>query len=227
VRFSARPPTRIVAEPAEAGSAWLAVAVLLIGGSALAWGLPPESLDWQPALVWREPWRWWTAAFVHWSALHLVANLGAALLVTLFGLVARVPASIALAWGLAWPLTHLGLLLQPGLLHYGGLSGVLHAGIAAAIVYLLLCAAGARRRIALALGIGLLVKLTVEAPWGPALRQLPGWDIEIAPLAHTTGAAAGAAMGALTAILRAQAGRWRAGRRVTAPAAAARAWPPR
>lgn len=196
------------------------MAVLLTGGSALAWALPPESLDWQPALVWREPWRWWTAAFVHWSALHLVANLGAALLVALFGLVGRVPASIALAWGLAWPLTHLGLLLQPDLLHYGGLSGVLHAGVTAAIVYLLLCAPGARRRIALALGIGLLAKLTVEAPWGPALRPLPGWDIEVAPLAHATGAVAGA----LTASLCTLASRWLAARRVTAPAAAARAW---
>ena len=29
----------------------------------------------------------------------------------------------AWAWFVAWPLTHLGLLLQPSLLHYGGLSG--------------------------------------------------------------------------------------------------------
>ncbi len=213
MRCSARRLARFVAQP---GALWLALAAGLIGGSVIAWWLPTGQLDWQPARVWREPWRWWTAAFVHWSALHLMANLGAALLVTLFGLVARVPASVALAWLLAWPLTHLGLLLQPGLLHYGGLSGVLHAGVAAAIVYLVRCAPGMRRRIALALGAGLLVKLGAEAPWGPALRQLPGWDIAVAPLAHATGALAGA--GCALASL------WRA--RLTAPAAAPAGSPP-
>ena len=218
MRFSASKGARLVARP---GALWLALAAVLIGGSVLAWWLPTERLDWQPALVWREPGRWWTAAFVHWSALHLVANLGAALLVTLFGLVARVPAAIALAWLLAWPLTHLGLLLQPSLPHYGGLSGVLHAGVAAVIVYLIWCAPGTRRRIALALGAGLLVKLGVEAPWGPALRQLPGWDIAVAPMAHATGALAGALCGLVAALL------MPAPTPTTAPAAAPGPPPPR
>ena len=38
--------------------------------------------------------------------------------------------------GLARPLTQLGLLMRPDLLHYGGLSGVLHAGVAAAALWL-------------------------------------------------------------------------------------------
>jgi hypothetical protein len=37
------------------------------------------------------------------------------------------------------------------------------------------------------------VKLLIEAPWGPALRHPPDWDIAIAPLAHATGAIAGLA----------------------------------
>ena len=48
------------------------------------------------------------------------------------------------AWACAWPLTQLGLLVRPDLLHYGGLSGVLHAG--AAIVALHLVWRGARLR---------------------------------------------------------------------------------
>ena len=38
----------------------------------------------------------------------------------------------SLAWLLSWPLTQWGLMLQPELLHYGGLSGVLHGGAAIA-----------------------------------------------------------------------------------------------
>jgi hypothetical protein len=38
---------------------------------------------------------------------------------------------------------------------------------------------------------GLLVKLVLEAPWGPALRVESGWDIALAPLAHAGGALAG------------------------------------
>jgi len=164
----------------------------LVAGAAVGWFVPTALWDWQPGLAGQQPWRWWTAAFVHWSPLHAAANLGAALLVALFGAVARVPARVALAWMLAWPLTHLGLLVAPGLLHYGGLSGVLHAGVAVVIVWLVLRAPGARRHIALALGAGLLLKLGFEAPWGAPLRQAPGWDIAVVPLAHATGTLAGA-----------------------------------
>jgi len=174
------------------GAAWLTVSAGLVAGSVIGWFVPAALWDWQPELAWQQPWRWWTAAFVHWSPLHAAANLGAALLVMLFGQVARVPMRVAGAWLLAWPLTHLGLLAAPGLLHYGGLSGVLHAGVAAVIVFLVLRAPGRRRRIALALGTGLLFKLGFEAPWGAPLRQAPGWDIAVVPLAHATGTLAGA-----------------------------------
>jgi hypothetical protein len=57
---------------------------------------------------------------------------------------------------------------------------------------LLLRPAGAERWWGLAIGLGLLAKVMLEQPLGPALRQVPGWDIALAPLAHATGAAAGA-----------------------------------
>jgi hypothetical protein len=44
---------------------------------------------------------------------------------------------------------------------------------------------------------GLVVKLLLEEPWGPALRHGGGWDIATAPIAHTTGAVAGLLCGAL------------------------------
>jgi hypothetical protein len=81
--------------------------------------------------------------------------------------------------------------LRPDLLHYGGLSGVLHAGVAVAAVALVLAGPGRRRAIAIALLLGLVLKLVFEAPWGPSLRHPDDWDIAVAPLAHSTGAICG------------------------------------
>ena len=69
---------------------------------------------------------------------------------------------------------------------------MLHAGVAVVLVHLLHDARGRARTIGVLVTAGVLLKLLLEAPWGPPLRQLPGWDIAIAPLAHATGAAAGA-----------------------------------
>jgi rhomboid family GlyGly-CTERM serine protease len=156
-----------------------------------AWPLPTGLLDWQPSLGLREPWRLVTAAAVHWSALHLGANLLGALVVALFGLAARLPTAAALAWLTAWPLTHAALLTRRDLLHYGGLSGVLHAGVAVAACWLVIARDGRDQAIGAAVLSGLVVKVLLDAPWGPTLRMTAGWDIYIAPLAHATGAAAG------------------------------------
>lgn len=180
-------------------SPWAALAALLAFGALLAQALPMAVLDWQPALAWAEPWRFWSAAFVHWSAQHLLANLAGCAVLTLLGWAARLPARAALVWALAWPLTQAGLLLRPDLLHYGGLSGVLHAGVAVAVLELLR-RPGRERRIALAIALGLIAKLSLEQPLGPALRALPGWDILIAPVAHLSGAVSGAVSGAIGAL---------------------------
>ena len=178
-------------------SAWTSLAALLAAGSLLAWFAPAALLDWQPELAGHEPWRWWSAAFVHWSSLHLGANLLGAALVAALGQVGDLSRRAALAWFIAWPLTQLGLLLQPDLLHYGGLSGVLHAGVAVAAVTLVQGERGRRRAIAGALLFGLAVKLLLEAPWGPPLRHPADWDIAVAPLAHSTGAVCGAVLALL------------------------------
>lgn len=179
--------------PRWPGSAWLGVALALAVGSVVV-GLgpwPAERLDWQPALAASQPWRWWSAAWVHGSPGHLGANLVGAALVAALGLAARVPARLALAWSLAWPLTQLGWLLGPPLAHFGGASGVLHAGVAIVALHLVQAPHGRRPVIGGLLLAGLVLKLGLESPWGPALRQVPGWDIAIAPWSHASGALAG------------------------------------
>jgi rhomboid family GlyGly-CTERM serine protease len=171
---------------------WLLVSALLGLAAVLAWCIDSAALDWQPRLAWSEPWRWWSAAFVHWSPLHLLANLLATALVAAYGWAARAPRAVALAWLAAWPFTHLALLARPELAHYGGLSGVLHAGVAAATVWLVMRGHGAQRAIGWMMLIGQSVKLFVEAPWGAALHAPGELDVAVAPLAHASGSIAGA-----------------------------------
>lgn len=182
------------------GAAWVVLAALLALGALLAWWAPAPSLDWQPGAVAREPWRAFSAAFVHWSALHLGANLLGSGLVAALGRTAGLPARAALAWAVAWPLTHLALLAQPALAHYGGLSGVLHAGVAVAGWWLLLRQRGRPRAIGAALVAGLAIKVALEDPFGAPLVHAAGWDIAIAPLAHAAGALAGSATGLAAAL---------------------------
>lgn len=179
------------------GRAWAGLAAAFGIAALVGWWLPAPLLDWQPALALHEPWRAFSAAFVHWSERHLAGNLAATAVLAALGPGGQLPARAALAWGLAWPLTHAGLALQPALAHYGGLSGVLHAGVAVAALWLGVTAKGTRRRIGAAVGAGLVIKVLVEEPWGPPLRPGGGWDIATAPLAHATGAIAGLLCAAL------------------------------
>ena len=175
--------------------AWGALCGLLAVGALLGYAEADSRWDWQPALALQQPWRAWSAVFVHWSAKHLTANLLGTLLLATLGWAAACGQRAALAWLLAWPLTQLGLLLQPDLRHYGGLSGVLHAGVAVAAWHLLFEHRRRARLVGASLLAGLCVKLLLESPWDDPLRQAPGWDIAIAPLAHATGAFAGLACG--------------------------------
>lgn len=178
-------------------SAWTALAGLLAAGSLVLWWLPAHRWDWQPALAFQQPWRWWSAAFVHWSAQHVVLNLLGLVLVLLLGRAASCGRRAALAWLIAWPATHLALLVQPSLQHYGGLSGVLHAGVAVAAWQLLTRPGLLRRAIGALLLAGLALKVGFEAPWRGPLRAVPGWDILIAPMAHAAGSLAGLLAAAL------------------------------
>lgn len=167
--------------------------LLLVALLAGLWLVAPrEALDWQPGLAWRQPWRWWTAAWLHWSALHWAMNLAGAALLALLGWRAALGPRAVLAWALAWPLTQLGLLAQPALRHYAGLSGVLHAAAAIAGATLLARRSDPRGRVVGALlCAGLLLKVGLEAPWAGATRAVAGWDFALAPAAHASGVLAG------------------------------------
>lgn len=178
--------------PADRGwKAWAALCALLLLGALGAWPWPSALLDWQPERATTEPWRLWSAAFVHWSEGHLAANALGALVLMALGWAARLPLGATAAWLLAWPLTHAGLWLRPELAHYGGLSGVLHAGVAVAATWLVLAAQGGRRAVGGLLLAGLLAKLVSERPWGEVLQHSAGWDIALTPWAHASGTVAG------------------------------------
>lgn len=181
----------------SAGRVWLLLSVLLALGSLLGAFGTAARWNWQPMLAWSEPWRWWTAAFVHLHAGHLAANLAGLALVAAWGRVAQVPSDVALGWLATWPITHLALLSKPGLSSYGGLSGLLHGGVAVVATWLLCTQAGLRRWIGGAVLGGLIVKLIFEAPWGPAVVLPAGSTLAVAPLAH----AAGAVLGVLITLL--------------------------
>jgi rhomboid family GlyGly-CTERM serine protease len=170
---------------------WGAFATALAAAALAASTIDPVLMEWQRLLAWQQPWRWWTAALVHLSHGHLLSNLLGCAVVGAFGWAARCTRRDAAAWSVAWPLTHLALLLQPALQRYAGMSGLLHAGVAVAAFGLVVRERGQRRAIGAAVLAGLLLKVALERPWGAAVQPWPGWDIGIAPIAHATGTAAG------------------------------------
>lgn len=180
-----------------ASRVWLILCAALAALSLLAWPLPREALDWQPGRVASQPWRAVTAAFVHWTPIHLAANLAGCAVVALLGWRAVLGRREALAGLIALPLTQLGLLLRPELRHYAGLSGALHALVAIAALSLL-ARGGRERLIGAGILLGLALKLALEHPLGPVLRATPGFDFPVAPLAHLSGALAGALAWGLT-----------------------------
>lgn len=170
---------------------WAVMSIGLALGALAMHFAPREAFDWHRGLAAAEPWRLWTAAFVHLSPWHLQANLLGCGLVAVFGLAARLPPGSTLAWLAAWPLTHAALALQPGLQHYGGLSGLLHAGVAIAALRLACLGSGRTRWIGRAVLGGLAAKLLLERGWVEPMQWVAGWDIPIAGFAHLTGTAAG------------------------------------
>ncbi len=175
--------------------AWLALCALAALGALAMTFAEGARWDWQPQHAWDEPWRMLSAAWVHLSPRHLAANLAGTAALAALGAAARCGPRAALAWALAWPLTQLGLLVEPRLAHYAGLSGVLHAAVVVVAVQLLLHAQGRRRAVGAALLLGTLVKLVGETPWATPVRLSSGWDMPVATLAHASGALAGALCG--------------------------------
>lgn len=182
--------------------AWLAFTTFLILTSLITWPLNHTGIDWQPSLALTQPWRAFSAAFVHYSPMHLGANLVGGALVGLFGWAAQAPRRMTIAWFIAWPLTQFGLLVQPKLLHYGGLSGVLHAGVIVVCVHLMFQGTSTQRRVGWTTLLVVIAKVLLEAPWQGPLSHPAEWDIAVAPMAHASGVVSGLFMGLLMAGLR-------------------------
>ena len=193
--------------PSFSSWTWLALAWVLLctalWGSQTAPTLQQAPLfalmDWQPGLWQTQPWRLWTAALVHWSGAHLLLNLVGCAAVIAWGNAAALGARQTLAWMAAWPLTQVLLAASPSLPHYGGLSGVLHAGVAIGAWTLLWQGPGQRRGVGAVVLLGLGTKLLLEEPM---LGKVLGLDVQaralagapglvVATYAHATGTVAG------------------------------------
>lgn len=191
--------------------AWTALASLFALLALLSWMMQrrhPELADllsWQRASAPGEFWRVWTSAGLHWSPWHLVANLLGCLALAAWGKACDLGVRHCFAWLLAWPLTQACLWLSSDLQHYGGLSGVLHAGVAIGALQLLARPDKAERELGLWVFLGLGVKLWSETPfllpvaWGATepvpLPGAPGFSV--AYQVHWAGSLAGLACAAL------------------------------
>lgn len=195
-------PLAIPNRRGDDGLAWLGLAAFMcVGALIVAMAAPlggglaqgtrwTEALEWRPGIGASQAWRWWTAAWVHWSVAHLAVNLLGAVVVGFVGWRARMPRAAACAWCLAWPLTQLLLgLPEPAtvaetLRHYGGLSGVLHAGVIVLGLTLLGTHAGTEGRGPAAPRLDapttqhtIAPSRTTEGPWAmTSLEEVSAWQ---------------------------------------------------
>jgi rhomboid family GlyGly-CTERM serine protease len=184
--------------------AWWWTGIGLALGLPAALGFLPSHM--QPPAAWalhpsaglhQSPLNYWTCAWLHANAQHLAANLAALALILVIGWRIKLPPLSAAAWGLAWPLTHLALLLDVRLGTYYGLSGVLHAGVAI-LALTLITRRGADTppmpTIGWLLLVGLLAKCGLENPGLHATLPRPDLGMNVAPMAHWAGALVGIAL---------------------------------
>ena len=172
----------------------LLCALLAAGALSLWWtGVAdaPHASPWLwQATHWRNaPWTLWSAALVHDSGAHLLANALALAALAVLGTALGATRSDALALLLAWPLSTIALLTWPAVQAYYGLSGVVHA--AAAVLALRGMAQPGSRSIGVVMAVGLLAKLLLERGWATPIGFDGRWGFNVAYAAHLTGAATG------------------------------------
>lgn len=158
---------------------------------------PPDTWALHPSAgLQQNPLSLWTCAWLHANTRHLMANLGGLALLMSLGWILKLPPRTALAWLLAWPITHLALLLDPRLDTYYGLSGVLHAGLSIIATSLITQAHPDRSAkgtvlYGWALLLGMLAKCWLENPDWQALLPRPGLGMNAAPMSHWAGTLVG------------------------------------
>ena len=172
--------------------AWWALCAAIGAACLIAWQLPVDAqlaLRWRASTWLQQPWTLWTAALSHVNAAHLGLNLLSLLCLCLIGAQAGAGAREALALAIAWPLSHLALLLWPSVQLYTGLSGLNHA---LAVIIAARCAMNfvATKRlqvIGCLLALLVIVKLIWESAWSEPLRADASWGFTVVQAAHLSG----------------------------------------
>lgn len=185
---------------------WVAICALLgLGAAVLAWALGPVAdprlhpLAWS-ALSWlSRPWTLWTSAWVNTSPGQYAGNLLALLALAVAGAWLKAGRAAALALLAAWPLGIAALALWPGVSHYSGLGGPIHA--AAMVLWAHLALHQEHKPLSFVLFAGMVLKLGVERAWVYPVSFDPGWGFNVVFAAHLTGAVAGAVCGLLAVLL--------------------------
>ena len=186
---------------AKVPGAWLLIA--LIGAISLVSAGFGEAgrlaLRWQRGVL--ESGEWWrllSAHVVHLGWPHTILNVTALLVLgAIFAPIMRTREWLVAAVGAALGID-LGLfVLALEIDWYVGLSGVLHGLFAAGVLAL----AAHERRLALVLALALLIKLVVEALYGPSAATAAMTGGDVVTEAHLYGAVSGAvALGLLRAV---------------------------
>ena len=176
----------------------LAVIVALLGDTGRTW----LGFD-RPGIAAGEFWRLASGHFVHLGASHLFMNVVGLILVWYLTATSFTSRQWLLVTAIVMVGLNLGLwFLEPNLIGYVGLSGLLHGLLAAGIIASL----GSGRSEIWILGVGLAAKLGYEQLVGPlpGSEHAAGGAVIVA--AHAYGALAGAlAAGLLMIRVRAQA----------------------
>lgn len=195
---------------------WLLLCMLHGVASMLLWWARDSAVDlltWQAHGWTTRPWTLWTTVWVHLNTPNLIANQLALGALTALAWMMRPPLGAALAWLLAWPLTQLMLPLWPQIGYAVGLAGLLHAGTAVMVVYLVaqrVPVARARRWGSL-LGVSLLGKLWLESAWSYPVIWDTSNEMSVVQAAHLTGALWGLVLALFAMLASDRVSRWHVG----------------
>lgn len=168
-----------------------AIAAFMTGTSTTGpWALHP-TLGWN-----QSAWTYWTCVWLHANNMHLISNLAGLGITLAWGWLFRLDLTAAIAWFIAWPITHLLLvLLDPHLASYYGLSSVLHAGLSIAASSLILRPRDDGPPHQATIGIALLglllIKCWLENPHFQSIIPRADLGMNVAPLSHWAGTISG------------------------------------
>ena len=177
--------------PAAVGTLLVVLAVLVT--QLLDFG---GELEYRRALFLREPWRLFTAHFVHLSLIHAMLNAVALLLLArLFENRLRRPELCLLLLVAPILISVVFWIAMPGLAWYRGLSGVLHAIYFAGCTVWVGTSSGRSRWLPVTALVGGSLKVLLEQPWDDSFPFREWLGAAVVPQAHLIGAVVGTLAG--------------------------------